>query len=337
VIFGTSGTELSLEERSFFAETQPWGFILFSRNIDTPDQVRTLCADLRAAVGRHAPILIDQEGGRVARLRPPHWLGWEPVRNLADGLPDEIAVMQALRFRYRTIAAELTALGIDVNCVPLLDVPQPNAHPIIGDRALGWTAAEVALRGREAAAGLLEGGVLPVIKHLPGHGRALHDSHEDLPRVSARIEDLRATDFLPFLAMRDAALGMTAHITYDAIDPTACATLSPIAVRLIREEIGFDGLLMTDDISMKALTGPMAGRVEQALAAGCDLILHCNGEMAEMVEIASVAPHLSGEAVQRSDRALALRRSVDADPIALRKAHDALTGATVIQEVAAHG
>ena len=325
-IFGVSGPVLTKQERAFLAEAQPWGFILFSRNIETPEQVTRLTQDLRAAVGRAAPILIDQEGGRVARLRAPHWQEWRPVRDLGEALPDEMTVLKALRLRYRAIAAELTAVGIDVDCVPLLDVPQPNAHPIIGDRALGWTAQEIAIRGREAASGLLEGGVLPVIKHLPGHGRALHDSHEELPRVTASLEELRKTDFLPFLAMRDAVLGMTAHVTYTAIDPEACATLSPPAIRLIREELGFDGLLMTDDLSMKALSGPMEERATRALTAGCDLILHCNGEMAEMEAIAGVTPELAGAGAERSARVLAARRAVqDADPVALRAEYDHLT------------
>ena len=306
-IYGLEGTTLSPAESDFFRAADPWGFILFARNIDAPDQVRRLTHALRAVVGRDAPILIDQEGGRVQRLGPPHWKKWEPMRDLCEGAPTELALHNAINARYLAIAAELRDVGIDVNCVPVLDVPQPNAHPIIGDRAFGWTPTEVALRGREAAAALLDGGVLPVIKHLPGHGRALADSHEHLPRVTASLVELRQSDFLPFRSMRDAPLGMTAHIVYDAIDPDRCATLSPQAIRLIRDELAFDGLLMTDDVSMHALTGPMAERAASALAAGCDLVLHCNGDMGEMEAVAGAVTALTGAAQRRSDRALALR------------------------------
>lgn len=302
-ICAPAGQELSDIEREFFRETSPWGFILFARNADNPQQVLRLTSDLREAVGRDAPILIDQEGGRVQRLRAPHWKEWPPVRDLGDEDDDEISVLQALRRRYAEIARELLAVGIDVNCVPLLDVPQPNAHPIIGNRALGWTATEIAVRGREAMAGLMENGVLPVIKHLPGHGRSLHDSHEELPRVHASLDELRRVDFPPFLSMRDAPLGMTAHVIYDAMDPDRCATLSPIVLDVIRTELGFDGLLMTDDLGMKALSGPMSERARLALDAGCDVVLHCNGDMDEMRDIASVIPELSGDALRRATRA----------------------------------
>ncbi|MEL7153034.1 MAG: glycoside hydrolase family 3 N-terminal domain-containing protein, partial [Pseudomonadota bacterium] len=259
-IYGCAGLALTDAERTFFREASPWGFILFARNIESPDQVRRLTADLRACVGLNAPILIDQEGGRVQRMRAPHWKEWPPVRDLGDEMDDEMSILTALRNRYAEIARELIDVGIDVNCVPLLDVPQLNAHPIIGDRALGWTASEIAIRGREAMAGLLDNGVLPVIKHLPGHGRALHDSHLELPRVDAPIEELRKVDFPPFLSMRDAPLGMTAHVVYEAIDPENCATLSSQVLEMIRVELGFDGLLMTDDLGMKALTGAMSER-----------------------------------------------------------------------------
>ena len=306
-IYGLQGITPSPAESAFFRQADPWGFILFARNIETPDQVRHLTNDLRDIVGRDAPILIDQEGGRVQRLGPPHWKQWEPMRDLCDGAPDELSLLSAITARYTAIATELRDVGIDVNCVPVLDVPQPNAHPIIGDRSFGWTPTEIALRAREAAAALLSQGVLPVIKHLPGHGRALADSHEALPRVTATLSELRATDFLPFRSMRDQALGMTAHIVYDAIDPDACATLSPAAIGLIRGELGFDGLLMTDDLSMKALDGPMADRVTRALDAGCDLVLHCNGEMPEMEVVAGAARALTETAAARSGRALAQR------------------------------
>ncbi|MEM7178650.1 MAG: beta-N-acetylhexosaminidase [Pseudomonadota bacterium] len=325
-ILGLGGPGLTAEERAFFADLAPWGFILFARNVESRDQLRRLTHDLRDAVGREAPILIDQEGGRVARLRGPEWFEWLPVRELCEGLSDELAVMEALHLRYRTIALELRDVGVDVNCVPLLDVPQRNAHPIIGDRALGWTPHEVALRAREAAAGLLAGGVLPVIKHLPGHGRALHDSHEALPRVTAPMGALRDIDFPPFVALRDAALGMTAHVVYDAIDPEHPATLSPAAITLIRDELGFDGLLMTDDLSMKALSGPMEARTAAALDAGCDVVLHCNGDMDEMRAIAATVGTLTGAGARRAEAALAARRAPDPAEIAdLRARHDELT------------
>lgn len=325
VIYGCAGPVLTEEERSFFRDASPWGFILFARNIETPGQVARLTAELRETVGWDAPILIDQEGGRVARLRAPHWREWPPVREQGERGLSEIDVMESLRLRSQAIAAELLALGIDVNCVPLLDVPQPNAHPIIGDRALGETPSDVALRGREVVSACLEAGLLPVVKHLPGHGRALHDSHLELPRVTAPVEELRRTDFLPFRSLRDAPLGMTAHITYEAIDPDACVTLSPRGIAVIRDEIGFDGLLMTDDLSMHALKGPMGERARRSLQAGCDLVLHCNGDMGEMRAIQPECPPLGEAASRRSARALALRGNRPAlDAAALRAKFDEL-------------
>lgn len=314
-IYGLSGLDLTSTERAFFRDAAPWGFILFARNIETPAQVHRLTSDLREAVGRNAPVLIDQEGGRVQRMRSPHWKEWPPVRDLSDQMDDEMSILTALRTRYAEIAQELIAVGVDVNCVPLLDVPQPNAHPIIGDRALGWTASEIAIRGREAMAGLIENGVLPVIKHLPGHGRALHDSHLELPRVSASLEELRKTDFPPFLSMRDAPLGMTAHVVYEAIDAENCATLSKPVLDMIRTELGFDGLLMTDDLGMKALKGAMSQRGALALSAGCDVVLHCSGDMAEMQELAPVVPALADKALMRAERAEAARKPMLAEPM----------------------
>ncbi|HSF94450.1 MAG TPA: beta-N-acetylhexosaminidase [Thermohalobaculum sp.] len=305
-IFGLAGSELSPAERAFFAEAAPWGFILFARNVESPEQVARLTAELREAVGRDAPVLIDQEGGRVARLRPPHWRQWQPVMRLFD-MADEAAALEAARLRYRIIAEELAALGIDVDCVPLLDVPVPGAHDVIGERALGREAEAVARRGRAVCEGLRAGGVLPVIKHLPGHGRAGADSHHELPRVATPLAELRAVDFAAFRPLAHEALGMTAHVVFEAIDAQRCATLSPAVIGAIREDIGFDGLLMTDDLSMKALSGSMAARTRDSLAAGCDVILHCNGEMAEMAEIAAHAPVLTGRAAERAARAEAQR------------------------------
>lgn len=325
-IFGLAGPALGAGERAFFAEADPWGFILFARNVESPAQLARLTADLRDVVGRDAPVLIDQEGGRVQRLRPPHWRRWEPVLRLFDGA-DEAAAIEAARLRYRIIAAELRAVGIDIDCMPLLDVPAPEAHQIIGDRALGDDAAAVARRGRAVCDGLRAGGVLPVIKHLPGHGRALVDSHEALPRVNAPRATLEAVDFAAFRPLAHEALGMTAHVIYEAIDPENCATLSPAVVGAIRQEIGFDGLLMTDDLSMGALSGTMAGRVTGSLAAGCDVVLHCNGERAEMDVIAAHAPRLSGDALRRAARAEAERGLPDATDIPAAEArYRELTG-----------
>jgi len=326
VIFGPAGTELTARERAFFAECAPWGFILFARNVASPGQVRRLTADLRESVGRDAPVLVDQEGGRVARLAPPHWRRWQPVMRLYDGA-DEEAALEATRLRYRIIAEELRAVGIDVDCMPLLDVPAPGAHDVIGDRALGHDAAAVARRGRAVCEGLRAGGVLPVIKHLPGHGRATADSHLALPRVDTPRATLDAVDFAAFRPLAGEALGMTAHVVYQAIDPENCATLSPAVIRAIRDEIGFDGLLMTDDISMEALEGPMTGRTADALGAGCDVILHCNGKMVEMEEIAAQAGPLRGEAARRAARAEALRGRADSADIAAAEArYTELTG-----------
>jgi len=326
-IFGCAGLALSGTERAFFSEVDPWGFILFARNIDTPDQVRDLTHALRASVGRDAPILIDQEGGRVARLRPPHWRGWSPALDTAAAPAlDEAERCEALRLRYRLIGHELAAVGVDVNCAPLLDIPIPGAHDIIGDRALGDTVEDVTRRGRAVHDGLLDAGVLPVIKHVPGHGRAGADSHLALPRVSTPLDQLAETDFRPFAALADAPLAMTAHIVYEALDPEACATLSPVVIGYIRETLGLSGLLMSDDLSMKALDGDFGTRTTRALDAGCDLVLHCNGDMPEMQAVAASLRPLTPMARTRAERALALRHA-DAPDIAHSTArHAALAG-----------
>ncbi len=318
-IFGCSGLSLTADERAFFADADPWGFILFARNVATPAQMRALTDALRAAVGRDAPILIDQEGGRVSRMTPPVWRGWTDVGAMLAACPPEAAA-EALFLRYRLIAAELHAVGVDVDCAPLLDVPQPGAHSVIGARALGADAATVARLGRAVRAGLEAGGVLPVIKHLPGHGRAPADSHLALPVVDAPRAALEAVDFAAIAAHADAPLGMTAHVLYTALDPERCATISPVVIGLIRETLGFDGLLMTDDIAMRALSGPHATRCAAALGAGCDVILHCDGDMAAMVEIAAATPRLDGRARARADRALAARRAPEPFDIARAEA-----------------
>jgi beta-N-acetylhexosaminidase len=269
--------------------------------------VSALVSALRDTVGRDAPVLIDQEGGRVARLRGPHWLDWDDAGTAVAGLRDAEAET-LLRLRYRLIGAELRALGIDVDCAPLIDVPQPGAHQIIGARAYGTTPERVALLARAVWDGLAAGGVHPVVKHLPGHGRAMVDSHAALPVVDAPRAALEAVDLAALRPLADAPMGMTAHVVYTALDPDACATLSPKVIGLLRDEIGFDGLLMTDDIGMGALAGPMATRATAALAAGCDVVLHCSGDLAEMAALAGAVPLLEGAALARA------RRVVDTRP-----------------------
>ncbi|MDW3207821.1 MAG: beta-N-acetylhexosaminidase [Alphaproteobacteria bacterium] len=302
-IFGCAGHELSRDEQRFFAEVRPYGFILFARNIDTPEQVRALTAALRDASGRpDAPILIDQEGGRVQRLRPPHWRQARSARDFGDLYRRNAeAGLEALRLNYRLIAAELTDLGIDVDCVPCLDVPVPGAHDVIGDRAFAVDAETVSACGRAACEGLMQGGVYPVIKHLPGHGRATADSHHDLPRVATPRAELADSDFIPFQQLCDMPFGMTAHIVFDAIDPDRPVTQSEDGIAFIRDELKFDGLLMTDDLSMKALGGAFHDRAALSLAAGCDLVLHCNGDMTEMRAVAEGTGPLSAEAWRRID------------------------------------
>ena len=324
-ILGLAGPKIAPDEAAFFREADPWGFILFARNIADPEQLTRLTADLRDAVGRDAPILIDQEGGRVQRMRPPHWRQWSDVLRVFEN-GDEAQAVEAVRLRYRVIADELRAVGIDVNCAPVLDVPAPGGHEIIGPRALGRSPDEVARRGRAVCEGLLAGGVLPVIKHIPGHGRAPADSHIALPRVTAPRDEL-AADFAPFRALADQPLGMTAHVVYETIDPDLCGTQSPTVIGLIRGEIGFDGLLMSDDLSMRALTGPFGARARVCLSAGCDIVLHCNGDMAEMQDVAGAVPALAGESARRAARAEAARRAPDATDIALAAArYRELTG-----------
>jgi beta-N-acetylhexosaminidase len=307
-IFGCAGPQLTEEEAAFFRETQPWGFILFARNVVSPDQVRRLTAALRETVdAADAPVLVDQEGGRVQRLGPPHWRRYPPARAYASlSANDPLVRRELARLGARLMAHDLAALGINVDCAPVLDVPEPGAHDIIGDRAYGESAGEAALLGRAVAEGLIAGGVLPVIKHLPGHGRSRSDSHLELPVVEAPYEALTAQDFAPFRACSDMPLGMTAHVVYAAIDPRRPATTSRKVVGpVIRQDIGFDGLLMSDDLSMKALQGDFADRARQSLAAGCDVVLHCNGSMQEMQAVAAGAKPLKGEAARRARAALA--------------------------------
>ena len=304
-ILDAEGLRLSADEKAFFRDADPFGFILFARNLEAPDQIRALCADFREAVGREAPITIDQEGGRVQRLRPPLAREWLPplehVVNAGDGAE------RAMYLRYRLIAHELREFGIDSNCAPMVDVAGPQTHPFLLNRCYGDEPDRVAQLGRAAADGMLAGGVLPVVKHIPGHGRATQDSHFDLPHVSVNAEALDDTDFEPFRALNDLPMGMTAHLVYDAIDEQP-ATISPRMMTVIREQIGFDGLIMTDDISMKALSGSLTDLSHAAIAAGCDVILHCNGTLAEREEVAEAAGQMTAVAQTRADAVLAARR-----------------------------
>lgn len=307
-IYGCQGTALLEEERSFFRDVKPFGFILFARNCSDPDQVRSLCAALRETIEDvSALILIDQEGGRVARLKPPHWRARPPVRRFGTMYEaNPAAAREAAYLDARLIAEELRALSINVDCAPVLDVPVSGAHDIIGDRAYSEKASIVIELGRAAIDGFLEGGVLPVVKHMPGHGRAEVDSHLALPRVRARPEELSAHDFVPFRSLSSAPLAMTAHVVYEELDDKRPATTSPKIIRdVIRGEIGFDGFLMSDDISMKALSGSVGARAKAALFAGCDAVLHCNGLMDEMREVSESVSLLSEDAKRRAKAARA--------------------------------
>ena len=311
-ILGCSGTRLNADERDLFASAEPFGLILFARNIEEPDQVRALVRDFRAIAGRaDAPVLIDQEGGRVQRLRPPYWPDFPPAEIFGKiHAGNAAAGIEAARLGARLIADELAALGINVDCLPVADLRHPEGHGIIGDRAYGGDPAAVAELANAAAAGLLDGGVLPVVKHMPGHGRANADSHEALPVVKTPLEELDRTDFEPFRRLAALPVAMTAHVVYAAIDRERPATVSPLVIEeIIRRRIGFDGLLLTDDLSMKALQGTLGNRAEAALAAGCDIALHCNGRHDEMREVVAATPRLQGEAARRATAALGRLKS----------------------------
>jgi len=325
-IFGCAGPRLLGEEAAFFREVRPWGFILFRRNIESPDQLRALTAALRETAGDGwTPVLVDQEGGRVQRLGPPHWPRYPPARAYSRLPAPERREM--VRLGARLIAHDLRAVGIDVDCAPVLDTPEAGSHDIIGDRAFADTLDEVAALGRAFAEGLMAGAVLPVIKHLPGHGRARADSHEALPVVEAVHAALAARDFGPFRANADLPLAMTAHVVFAALDPTAPATTSKTVIgQVIRGEIGFDGLLITDDLSMKALSGDFASRATGALAAGCDVVLHCNGAMDEMRAVAVGARPLAGDAARRAQAALAWRAE-SPEPVDVEAARARFAGA----------
>jgi len=306
-IFGLAGPHLSSEEAAFFRDVQPWGFILFGRNVESPGQLRALTSALRETVGRaDAPILIDQEGGRVQRLRPPHWPTYPTGETYSRLRGAGLSQRDFAWLGGRLIAADLAEVGINVDCAPVADVPARGAHDVIGDRAFAQDVREVVSLARAMAEGLTAGGVLPIIKHIPGHGRARADSHKALPVVDATLADLEATDFAAFRGLADLPMAMTAHVVFTAVDPGLPATTSPIVIdRVIRKAIGFDGLLMSDDLSMNALSGDLRDRAAASLTAGCDVVLHCNGSMEEMTRVASATGALSGEAARRAKAALA--------------------------------
>lgn len=317
-ICGLSGLELTDVERGFLREADPWGLVLFKRNVESPEQVKRLVGSFRETIGRgEAPVLVDQEGGRVQRLGPPHWPGYPAGSAYGEAYDrDQSRGLAAARLGARLIAADLAALGISVDCLPVADVPVVGSSAVIGDRAYGGCADKVAAIASAIAEGLRAGGILPVLKHIPGHGRACVDSHAELPIVDTDRAVLESSDFAAFRQLNRLPLAMTAHVVFSAIDPITPATISATIVReVIRESIGFDGVLMTDDISMGALGGPIAARVRAAFAAGCDVVLHCNGRADEMQAVAAEAPMLHGEAERRARAALAARRS--AQPIDL--------------------
>lgn len=318
-VYDCEGARPTADEVSFFRDADPWGFILFARHCGSPQAVKDLCKELRDCVGREAPILIDQEGGRVARMRPPAFPAHvAPAAFGALWRSSPKLAREAARLNAFLLGRMIADLGVDVDCAPMIDVPAPTANAaVIGDRALSFDPAVVAELGRELMQGLMEGGALPVIKHMPGHGRASVDSHYDLPRVSAPIRDLRQIDFAPFVALKDAPIGMTAHVVYEALDPDRPATLSPTIIGdVIRGEIGFDGLLLTDDLKMNALGGPLAHRARAALAAGCDIALCCNYSLEERIATARTVPALEGRGAERAQAALARRKKGRASDLA---------------------
>lgn len=306
-IFGCAGPQLLAAERAFFRDADPFGFILFARNVEDPDQLRRLTRDLRESVGRDAPVLVDQEGGRVQRLRAPHWREWDPPFDAVARAGSLEAAKRMMKARATVIGAELRAVGIDANCAPTADVARPETHPFLRNRCYGSDPETVAQISLAVAEGFLAAGVLPVMKHLPGHGLSHLDTHHDLPTVDATLAELSAIDFAPFRALADLPMAMTAHLVFAALDPGLPATQSPRMIQLIRDDIGFDGLLMTDDLNMQALKGTLAERTRRSLAAGVDIALHCKGDMAEMIEVATAAGDMGPAASARAIAALAAR------------------------------
>jgi beta-N-acetylhexosaminidase len=329
-ITGVSGFELTDAEREFIRAERPWGFILFKRNVETPDQVSALVRECRSIAGQpDAPVLIDQEGGRVQRLGPPHWPVYPP--GAAFGAlyeRDSQLGLTAARLSARLIAADLADLGISVDCLPLADVPVAGADAVIGNRAYGNDPSKVAAIARAVTDGLEQGGILPVLKHIPGHGRAEADTHFRLPTVDTARPELERTDFAAFRPLADLPMAMTAHVVFSALDPAQPATTSATIIQqVIRDGIGFQGLLMSDDVSMNALSGSIAERTRAIISAGCDMVLHCNGKLDEMREVARETPELAGEALERAKRALAARKApLPFDRLAARAELDALIG-----------
>jgi beta-N-acetylhexosaminidase len=327
VVFGCAGARLGDDERRFFADTDPLGLILFARNCSEPAQVADLAAEFRAIVGRtEAPVLIDQEGGRVARLGPPHWRKPPPAARLAAlYAADADAGLEAAALNARLIAHELASLGIDVDCTPVLDVPVIGAHDIIGDRAYGHVPKPVIALAHRVCDGLMQGGVAPVIKHIPGHGRARADSHVELPVVEATYEELSTADFVPFRTLAGMPWAMTAHVVYTALDRERPATLSPDVIeKTIRRDIGFAGALMSDDLGMSALRGDFAGRARDSLAAGCDVVLHCSGRLDEMRAVAAGLRLMTPAARERVVAAAVPPAADRFDPAAAMRRLDAL-------------
>ena len=325
VIFGCDGLELSAEEQAFFREAKPWGFILFKRNCESPEQVRKLTAQMRSLLGReNAPILIDQEGGRVQRLRGDHWRSRPAAASFGALNRQDPAMAREMAYtNARLMAKDLSDIGINVDCTPVVDVPIEGAHDIIGDRAFGRDPWLVASLGQAVIDGMLDGGVLPVIKHIPGHGRARADSHMELPVVDTPRDELERSDFAPFRALAQSPFAMTAHVVYSAIDATAPATTSKRVIdEIVRGFMGYDGCLLTDDLTMRALKGSLTDRVKASLAAGCDIILHCMRNIDEMREIAAATPMLSGKALERAERAL--KQLKPAKPLAVADAQTRL-------------
>ena len=333
IIFGCAGLVLSEAEIRLFRQHKPWGFILFARNIESREQVLNLTKQLRQCVGRDdAPILIDEEGGRVQRLCPPQWISNPAGRRLGELFgKNKVAGRRAAWLQSRLIADDLSEIGVNVDCLPVLDVPIAGAHDAIGDRAYSEDPDEVGQIGDAVIAGLLAGGVLPVVKHIPGHGRSFCDSHHDLPRVVASLEELKASDFKPFAKLNDVAMAMTAHIIYEAIDCDNPATTSSKLINdIIRGHIGFDGLLMSDDVSMNALSGDYRTRTQSIFTAGVDVVLHCNGLMEQMVEIAAVSPLLKDKSLQRANSALEIAKPAVYENIgALRYEFDELMAVNI--------
>jgi beta-N-acetylhexosaminidase len=306
LIVGCSGPELTGDERSFLNDVRPCGLILFARNCISPDQIRCIVADARECAGSDLLVLVDQEGGRVQRMGPPHWRKYPAARSFASHYQsDPEEALEAAHAVTRLMAADLHEVGINVDCAPVLDVPVPGAHEIIGDRSYGETPEAIIALGRVVSDAFLAGGVLPVIKHIPGHGRARADSHKDLPVIDASLVELEEVDFKPFAALNDLPMAMTAHVVLKTLDEGAPASVSAFIIdEVIRKRIGFDGLLMCDDLDMAALSGTLPERARAVLAGGCDVALHCSGVFKDMVKVAAVVPELSGKALERFERVL---------------------------------